>query len=279
VPPRPREPALTRLPANRRGREQRLERDLAEDELVVVDERRRGRGNRADGRRTCSAFLWERTERSANSARYRQGPARGLAARVRARDPGAREARVSSCLRYLFWTTATQALWCWCPLPASVSTSVFDPVRVRDQRRGRARVRRLPLAADDVRVAARRGELVVVALERAVAREGAVPGVRRCLVDLERRRERRAAVERLLVVGVDHVRVKRGLARLVSFDPAEGIPLKLTVKRRYAAASFLWMPCSFGSTLRKASTTLGSNWRPDWTKISATAVSQRNASR
>jgi hypothetical protein len=27
----------------------------------------------------------------------------------------------------LFWTSATHALWCWWPFPASVSTSVFDP--------------------------------------------------------------------------------------------------------------------------------------------------------
>ena len=42
-------------------------------------------------------------------------------------------------------------------------------VGVRDQRRELAGERRLALAAADVRVAARRGELVVVALERAVA--------------------------------------------------------------------------------------------------------------
>src|SRR5206468_9461589 len=89
-------------------------------------------------------------------------------------------------------------------------------VRVRDQRRGLAVVRPLPLAADDVRVAARRGDVVVVALEGAVAREGAVPRVRRRLVHLQRGRERRAAVERLLVVAVDRVGVERAPSRLVA---------------------------------------------------------------
>src|SRR5438445_2847793 len=57
-------------------------------------------------------------------------------------------------------------------------------VGVRDQRRRLARERRLALAARDVRVPARGGELVVVALERAVTREGVVVRVRGHLVDL-----------------------------------------------------------------------------------------------
>src|SRR5207253_6540464 len=89
------------------------------------------------------------------------------------------------------------------------------PVGVRDQRRRFARERGLTLATGDVRVAARRGDLVVVPLERAVTREGVVVRVRGDLVDLERRRPRAATVSGRLVVGIDRGRVERALARFV----------------------------------------------------------------
>src|SRR5438876_2501698 len=87
--------------------------------------------------------------------------------------------------------------------------------RIRDERRRLGRGRGLALAARDVRVAAGRGDLVVVALEGAVAREGVVPRVRGRLVRLERRGPGGAPVEGALVVRVDHRRVERALARLV----------------------------------------------------------------
>src|SRR6266516_3644855 len=71
-------------------------------------------------------------------------------------------------------------------------------VRVRDQRRGFVRRRRPSLAADDIGEAACRCDLVVVTLERAVARERVVVGVRGDAVDLEGRGEGAAAVCRLL---------------------------------------------------------------------------------
>src|SRR5712691_6029986 len=57
---------------------------------------------------------------------------------------------------------------------------------VRGQRGRLAGECGLPLGPDDVRVAAGGGGLVVVPLEGAVAREGAVPGIRGNVVDLER---------------------------------------------------------------------------------------------
>src|SRR5436305_10266476 len=89
-------------------------------------------------------------------------------------------------------------------------------VGIRDQWRRLAGEGRTALAPDDVRVPAGRGRLVVVAFERAGAREGVVPRIRGHAVDLERRGPCAPAVERALVVRVDHVRVERALARLVT---------------------------------------------------------------
>ena len=89
-------------------------------------------------------------------------------------------------------------------------------VRVLDERRRLGGRGGSALGAGDVGEAASRRGLVVVALERPVAGEGVVVGVRRRDVDLQRRAERGPAVARLLVIGVDRRREQRRRARLVA---------------------------------------------------------------
>src|SRR5436309_3197181 len=94
------------------------------------------------------------------------------------------------------------------------SASTRHPACRRNRRRRFVLGRRLALTAHDVGGAPGGRDLVVIAFEGAVTGERVVPGIRRRLVHLQRRRPGRAAVERRLVIGVDHRRVERALAGL-----------------------------------------------------------------
>src|SRR5205085_5768641 len=89
-------------------------------------------------------------------------------------------------------------------------------IRVLRQRRPLARPDRRALGTRYVREAAGRGRLVVVALERAVAGERVVVGVRGLDVDLQGGAEGLPTVARLLVEGVDRRREEGRLSRLVA---------------------------------------------------------------